>query len=167
MCPDSQPGLPEPPPEGPPDLKGISAWEFLTMWPGLYLSHLFLPLWHRENGSQSLGGSLAFLQPIHHKPSPQRMDHFHACFPACLLPPLAGPCLHVLQSSPCACCNYPLHGHTSPGILVDNFIFFPATTGIDCDGQRPVICGHKSPLPAVFLHKTPMFDHLGAPCELH
>lgn len=124
-------------------LQGISVWEFITMRPNLYLSHLFLPLWHWENCSQSLGGSLAFQHPIHHKSSLQRMDHFHACSPACLFTCLllssAGCCLRAPQSSPRACCNYPLRRHTSPWTLVDNFSpFCSGTSGIDCDGRWPV-----------------------------
>lgn len=73
----------------------------------------------------------------------QRMDHFPACFPDCLsawLPLSSAGCRpRALQSSPCACCNYPLHRHTSPETLVGNFFFLcSGATGIDCDGQRPV-----------------------------
>lgn len=79
----SQPGLPQPQ-ERLHDLKGISVWEFITMRPSLYRSHLFLPLWHWENCFQSLEGSLAFRHPIHHESSLQRMDHFHAYSLPCL-----------------------------------------------------------------------------------
>lgn len=48
------------------NLWGISVWEFLTIRPRHSLSHLFLPLWHRNNSFQSLKASLASLYPIHH-----------------------------------------------------------------------------------------------------
>ena len=62
----NQPGLPKTLEEQH-DRKGISVWESITKRPKLYLSHLFLPLWHWENCSQSLGAGLAPLHTIHHK----------------------------------------------------------------------------------------------------
>lgn len=86
------------------DLKGGGVCKFITMQPKLYLSHLFLPLWHWENCLQSLGGTLASLHLIHHESSLQRMDHFHACSPACLLaclrlssPWMLPPCTAVIS----------------------------------------------------------------------
>lgn len=70
----------------------------------LSISHLFLPLWHRNNSFQSLEASLASLYPIHHKASLERMDLFHVGSPDCLSAafitskmPLCSPVLSVCQ----------------------------------------------------------------------
>lgn len=135
----SQPGLPKPP-ERLHDLKGISVWEFITMWPNLYLSHLFLPLWHWENCFQSLGGSLAFLHPIHHESSLQRMDHFHACSPACLSAAFIGwmlpPCTTVV--SLCLLQLPSAQAYITRDTGGQFFLLCSGITGIDCDGQWPV-----------------------------
>lgn len=141
------------------------------MRPELYLSHLFLPLWHWENCSQSLGGSLAVLQHIHHESSLQWMDHFHACFPACLfacLPlSLAGCCLHALVISLCLLQLPSAQAYITGDTGGQFFPLCSSTTEIGCDGQRPVICGAECSLPAVFLHKSLMFDLLRVMCEVN
>lgn len=63
---------------------------------------------------------------------------------------------------PCACCNYPLHRHTSPGTLVGNFFFLcSGTTGIDCDGQL----ARKMLLSCTVPPQSTMFDLLKMTCE--
>lgn len=114
------PGLPKPP-ERLHDLKGISVWEFLTMRPELYLGPFvsatlavreLLSIFWRESGILAPYPSRV-LSPVD-GPLPR-------LFPTYLLLSLDRCCLRVLQSSPFACCNYPLHRHTSPGMLVDIF----------------------------------------------
>ena len=75
----------------------------------------------------------------------------------CLFPRLlfsSALCCHcAIQSSPFACCNYPLHRRPSPGTPVD--IFSPlcsGTKGNGCDGQQPMKCSFKCSLPAEFCH---------------
>lgn len=128
-----QPGYTKPP-ESLHDLKSISVWEFITMRPNLYLSHLFLPLWHCENFSQSFGGSLAFLHPIHHKSSLQWMDHFRACPLVCSLPLSGAASVHCSRLT--VAIN-PLHKHTSPRTLVDHFFLVLALKELTvmADGQ--------------------------------
>lgn len=149
---------PETPQRGLADLKGITVWEFITVRPKLYLSHLFLPLWHWENCSQSLGASLAFLHPIHHETSlssgctpssPVPSDRLSAAFISCVLPPCTpvfSLCLLQLPSAQ----EY-ITGDSGGRF---SFLCF-GVTGIGREGRRAVICDCKWSLPAVFLHKAP------------
>lgn len=77
-------------------LKTISVLEFITMRRQLHRSHLFLPLWHRENRSECLRASLA--PPIHHECFLQRMDLFHALLPRLLFSSVLYHC--AVQLSP-------------------------------------------------------------------
>ncbi len=128
------------PPERLHGLKGISVWEFITMRPKLYLGHLFLPLWHRENCFQSLGGSLAFLHPIHHESSLQRMDHFHAFSPRPLVRLSAAFISWMLPSctTVVSLCLLQLPSAQAYITLDTGGLFFflcSGTSGVDCDGH--------------------------------
>lgn len=87
-------------------LKTISVLEFITMRQQLHRSHLFLPLWHRENRSECLRASLA--PPIHHECFLQRMDLFHALLPWLLFSSVLYHCAGLL-SPPLPFAITPLH----------------------------------------------------------
>lgn len=141
------------------------------MRPELYLSHLFLPLWHSENSSQSLAGSLAVLHHIHQVLSPvdgplprlfPRLPvRLSATFFSWMLPPCTSHLTVPVAITLCTGIHHRGHWWT---------FLFPlcsSTTGIGCDGQRPVICSCECSRPAVFLHKSPMFDLLRVMCEVN